>query len=177
MRKVCNSKKEHSDRFLFNFPWIYSEKVCVCATRTSQVWTSSDWQNAGLVTNYRTRGIGVGGTPLYKVLTYTVDSLLTDTSVIQTETKSWSLPFFAASIWLSIRPTASAGPKGFRLRESRLYKLYMYVPPHRAGFLHRFGLKTGIHFAYFGLESDMVFRANYGSVWTYLCFNSKWVRN
>ena len=38
-----------------------------------------------------------------------------------------------------------------------LYKLYRYVPPHRVGFLRRFGLKTGIHFAHFGLESGMVF--------------------
>ena len=36
-------------------------------------------------------------------------------------------------------------------------KLYGYVPPHRVGFLRRFGLKTGIHFAHFGLESGMVF--------------------
>ena len=28
-----------------------------------------------------------------------------------------------------------------------LYKLYRHVPPHRVGFLCRFGLKTGIHFA------------------------------
>ena len=28
-----------------------------------------------------------------------------------------------------------------------LYKLYRYVPPLRVGFLGRFGLKTGIHFA------------------------------
>ena len=32
-----------------------------------------------------------------------------------------------------------------------------YVSPHRVGFLCRFGLKTGIHFAHFGLESGMVF--------------------
>jgi len=32
-----------------------------------------------------------------------------------------------------------------------------YVPPHRVGFLRRFGLKTGVHFAHFGLESGMVF--------------------
>ena len=32
-----------------------------------------------------------------------------------------------------------------------LYKLY------RVGFLRRFGLKTGMHFAHFGLESGMVF--------------------
>ena len=38
-----------------------------------------------------------------------------------------------------------------------LYKLYTYVPPHRVGFLCRFGLKTGIHFAHFGLESGWVF--------------------
>ena len=32
-----------------------------------------------------------------------------------------------------------------------------YLPPHRVGFLRRFGLKTGINFAHFGLESGMVF--------------------
>ena len=31
-----------------------------------------------------------------------------------------------------------------------------YVPPHRVAFLSRFGLKTGIKFADFGLESGMV---------------------
>ena len=30
------------------------------------------------------------------------------------------------------------------------------VPPHRVGFLSCFGLKTGIHFTHFGLESGMV---------------------
>ena len=29
--------------------------------------------------------------------------------------------------------------------------------PHRVGFLRRFGLKTGIHFAHVGLESGMVY--------------------
>ena len=38
-----------------------------------------------------------------------------------------------------------------------LYKLYRYVPPHRVGFLRRFGVKTGIHFGHFGLESGMLF--------------------
>ena len=38
-----------------------------------------------------------------------------------------------------------------------LYKPYRYVPPHWVGFLRRFGLKTGIHFAHFDLESGMVF--------------------
>ena len=32
-----------------------------------------------------------------------------------------------------------------------------YVLPYRVGFLRHFGLKMGIHFAHFGLESGMVF--------------------
>ena len=40
------------------------------------------------------------------------------------------------------------------------------MPPHRVGFLRRFGLKTGIHFAHFGVESGWELR----SVWTYLSF-------
>ena len=40
---------------------------------------------------------------------------------------------------------------------SPLYKLYRYVAPHRVGFLRRFGLKAGIRFVHFGLESDIVF--------------------
>ena len=38
-----------------------------------------------------------------------------------------------------------------------LYKSYRYVPPHWVRFLRRFGLKTGVEFAHFGLESGMVF--------------------
>ena len=38
-----------------------------------------------------------------------------------------------------------------------LYKPYRHVPPHRVGFLRRFGLKTGIHFTHFCLELGMVF--------------------
>ena len=41
------------------------------------------------------------------------------------------------------------------------------MPPQRVGFLRRFGLKTGINFAHFGLESGMVFEGTtegyYGS--------------
>ena len=43
-----------------------------------------------------------------------------------------------------------------------LYKLSRYVPPHRVGFLRRFGLKTGINLAHFGLESGMVFEGTTG---------------
>ena len=39
-----------------------------------------------------------------------------------------------------------------------------YWPPHRVGFLRRFGLKTGIgiHFGHFGLESGIVFEGTTG---------------
>ena len=49
---------------------------------------------------------------------------------------------------------ASSSPGG---GGTPLYKLCRYVPPHRVGFLRRFGLKTGILFLHFGLESGMVF--------------------
>ena len=51
-------------------------------------------------------------------------------------------------IWTSNQMSRGGAP---------LYKPYRYVPPNRVGFLRRFGLKTGIHFAHFGLESGMVF--------------------
>ena len=38
-----------------------------------------------------------------------------------------------------------------------LYMSQGYLPPQRVGFPRCFGLKTGIGFAYFGLESGMVF--------------------
>ena len=38
-----------------------------------------------------------------------------------------------------------------------LYKPYRYVPPQKVSFLRRFGLKTGVDFAHFGLESGNVF--------------------
>ena len=47
----------------------------------------------------------------------------------------------------------------------------------KLGFLRRFGLKTGIHFAYFGLESGMVFegiKEVYGRIYR---FNYKEKRN
>ena len=59
---------------------------------------------------------------------------------------------------------------------SPLYKLYRYVPPHRVGFLCRFVLKTGIHFAHFGLESGMAFEGTTGAYERIYRFNFKWVR-
>ena len=46
--------------------------------------------------------------------------------------------------------------------DTPLYKPCQYVPPQRVGFLRRFGLKTGIDFAYFGLELRMVFEGTTG---------------
>jgi len=43
-----------------------------------------------------------------------------------------------------------------------LYKLYRYVPSHRIGFLSCFGLKMGIAFVLFGLESGIVFKETTG---------------
>ena len=44
--------------------------------------------------------------------------------------------------------------------------------PKGWGFLHHFGLKTGIHFVYFGLESGMVFEGTSG-VFELICRLSK----
>ena len=54
-----------------------------------------------------------------------------------------------------------------------LYKLYRCLPPHREGFLRRFGLKTGINFAHFGLESGMVFEVTTRVYERIYRFNSK----
>ena len=42
-------------------------------------------------------------------------------------------------------------------RGTPLHKPYRYVLSQRIWFLGLFGLKTGIHFAHFGLKSGMVF--------------------
>ena len=41
-----------------------------------------------------------------------------------------------------------------------LHKPHRYVPPQRVVFLHRFGLKTDVECAHFGLESGMGTRVN-----------------
>ena len=53
------------------------------------------------------------------------------------------------------------------------------MPPHRVGFLRRLGLKTGIHYAHFGLESGMVLEGTTGLTGLYerlYRFNSRRVR-
>ena len=63
---------------------------------------------------------------------------------------------FSKYTYLQLDKTASKCPG-----VTPLCKPYRYVPPRRVGFLGRFGQKTGtgtgIHFAWFGLESGMVF--------------------
>ena len=55
-----------------------------------------------------------------------------------------------------------------------LSKPYRYsVPSRRVGFLRRFSLKTGIHFAHFGLESGIVFEGTTGVYERIYHFNSK----
>ena len=65
--------------------------------------------------------------------------------------------------------------------------MYRYVSLLRVRFLQRFGLKTGIHFAHFGLESGMVFEGTTECInvfivsipnelgWKEKCANSKWL--
>ena len=54
-----------------------------------------------------------------------------------------------------------------------LYKTYRYVPPHWVWFLRRFGLKAGIHFDHFGLESGMIFEETTRLHERFYRFNSK----
>ena len=50
------------------------------------------------------------------------------------------------------------------------YISHGYVPPQRVWFLRRFGLKTGIDFAHFGLERGLVFKGTTARVRTHLLF-------
>ena len=67
--------------------------------------------------------------------------------------------------------TMSRGGDGGR----GVYSLMLskYEPPHRVGILRRFGLKTCVHFAHFGLESGMVFEGTTGVYERIYRFNSK----
>ena len=47
------------------------------------------------------------------------------------------------------------------------------MPAHRVGVFRRFGLKTGIDFAHFGLESGMVFEGTTGVYERIYRFNFK----
>ena len=76
----------------------------------------------------------------------------------------------ARRLLIFICPEVSTNTRG---RGTPIYKPYSYVPPHRVGFLRCFGLKTGIHFANFGLESGMVFEGTTGVYERIYRFNSK----
>ena len=54
-----------------------------------------------------------------------------------------------------------------------MYMPYRYIPPRRVWFLHHFGMKMGVDFAHFCLESGVVFEGITG-VYESICrFNSK----
>ena len=50
------------------------------------------------------------------------------------------------------------------------------MPPQRVGFLGRFGLKTGMDFDHFSLESGVVFEGITGVYERIYRFSSKWIR-
>ena len=114
---------------------------------------------------------------------------------------NWLSPLFITSVWLGtlykvlhevqtikiclaqksskvdfIREIWWPVPSGRGGGGTPLYKPCRYVPPQRVGFLHLFGLKTGIDFAHFGLELGMVFEGTAGVYDCIYRFNSKWVR-
>ena len=62
-------------------------------------------------------------------------------------------------------------PEGYSL-----YEPYGYVPPLRVWFLCRFGLKTGIEFAHFGLELGIAFERITGVNERICPINSKRIR-
>ena len=67
-------------------------------------------------------------------------------------------------------------PSGGEPGGTPFYKPLGYVPPQRVGFLRRFGLKTGMDFARFILESGMVFVGITGVYERIYRFSSKWIR-
>ena len=91
---------------------------------------------------------------------------------------SQQLPFFPSDKFFQ----GKINPGGYSL------KLAIYLCA--ALLMRRFGLKTGIHFSYFGLDSGMIFKETEGNVHMYervyrfffrwirkkeKCTNSKWV--
>ena len=92
-------------------------------------------------------------------------SCRSDRSYVWTEALSGMI-FSRASNKLSI---ASGG-------DTPLRNVRKYVPPHRVGFLGRFGLKTGWHFAHSGLEPSMVFEGTTECMKVFIVSNSKWAR-
>ena len=86
-------------------------------------------------------------------------------------TSSTDTPFATYTIQMrsSLHPSTQAGGRG----GTPLYKLHRYVQLHRVGFLHCFGLKTGIYFAHFVLESGMVSEGTTGVYESIYSFNSK----
>ena len=88
-----------------------------------------------------------------------IDSFLLGVSLV------WNVRCLPVGTFTFDRPLKSEG--GYSLIP------YRYVPPHRVGFLCLFGLKTGIHFAHFGLGSGMLFEGTTGVYESIYRVNSK----
>ena len=104
----------------------------------------------------------------------TIDGMYRGINCISLYFKVITIHFHSQTqVWTEfIQPRAAPSGGG----GTPLYKLYRYVLPHRVGFLRRFGLKTGIRSAHFGLESVKVSGGITGVYEGIYRFNSKWVR-
>ena len=73
----------------------------------------------------------------------------------------------------AIRPHSQNCYNNSRPITLEIFEPYRHVPPQSVGFLRRFGMKMGIDFAHYGLESDVVYE---GTTIVYQCvrrFSSK----
>ena len=82
-------------------------------------------------------------------------------------------PFTPSWVTNSPKPVSSTLAGGGGGSGTPLCKSYKYVPLQRVWFLGLFGLKTGTHFAHFGLESGMVFERTTGAYERSYRFNFK----
>ena len=79
---------------------------------------------------------------------------------------------FACSCLAYSSPRGRGAPSSPQGRGTPLQKPLRYVPRQRVGFFRRFGLKTGMDFAHFGLVSGMLFKRATGMYERIYCFNS-----
>ena len=81
-----------------------------------------------------------------------------------------------ASRWKVVINTIQQGFWSTPGDDTPLYKPYRYMPPQRVWFLCRFGPKTGMGFAHFGMESGVVFKGTMGVCKRICRFNSELIR-
>ena len=74
--------------------------------------------------------------------------------------RGFSKFLFTKSRFVFCSPLLTAEVLFVRGRGAPIYQSYRYVPPQWVWFSRLFGLKTDMHFAYFGVESGMVFEGS-----------------